>query len=162
MFNKPNSFKLIIPSAFIYQIKIEAIMPTLNNEGLLLQPNFVFKFFLKFILCVKHTRGMLAISGSYSQVRAERDWMSGWGFFAVMQIPNRIFVITRDLNVKAKLSIYRLIYVLTLTYGYELWVVAERMRSQIQMAEISFLLRVASLSLFKMGWGVQPSHRHSE
>lgn len=72
-------------------------------------------------------------------------------FFAVMQIPNRIFVITRDLNVKAKLSIYRLIYVLTLTYGYELWVVAERMRSQIQMAEISFLLRVASLSLFKMG-----------
>lgn len=72
-------------------------------------------------------------------------------FFAVMQMPNRIFVIQRDLNVKEKLSIYRLIYVLTLTYGYELWVVAERMRSQIQMAEISFLLRVASLSLFKMG-----------
>lgn len=68
-----------------------------------------------------------------------------------MQMPNRIFVIQRDLNVKEKLSIYRLIYVLTLTYGYELWVVAERMRSQIQMVEISFLLRVASLSLFKMG-----------
>lgn len=72
-------------------------------------------------------------------------------FFAVMQMLKRIFVIKRDLNVKAKLPIYRLIYVLTLTYGYELWVVAERMRSQIQMAEISFLLRVASLSLFKMG-----------
>lgn len=52
-----------------------------------------------------------------------------------------------DLNMKAKLSIYQLIYVLTLTYGYELWIVAEKIISQIQMAEISFLLRVASLSL---------------
>lgn len=55
MFNKPNSFKLIIPLAFIHQIKVKAIMPTLNNEGLLVQPNFVFKFFLKFIfLCKAH------------------------------------------------------------------------------------------------------------
>lgn len=149
MFNKPYSFKLIIPSAFIHQIKVKAIMPTLNNEGLLVQPNFVFLCFKIHFVCKAH-KGMLAISGSCSQVRAERDWLSDWGFFfffAVMQMLNRIFVIKRDLNVKAKLSIYRLIYVLTLTYGYKLWVVAERMRSQIQMAEISFLLRVASLSL---------------
>lgn len=80
MFNKPYSFKLIIPSAFIHQIKVKAIMPTLNNEGLLVQPNFVFLCFKIHFVCKAH-KGMLAISGSCSQVRAERDWLSDWGFF---------------------------------------------------------------------------------
>ncbi|KAI3374811.1 hypothetical protein L3Q82_021033 [Scortum barcoo] len=35
----------------------------------------------------------------------------------------------------------------TLTYGHELWVMTERTRSQIQAAEMSFLRRVAGLSL---------------
>jgi len=48
-------------------------------------------------------------------------------------------------------SIYRSIYVPTLTYGHKLWVVTERMRSQIQAAEISFLRRVAGREL-----GVEP------
>jgi len=48
---------------------------------------------------------------------------------------------------KAKLSIYRSIYVPTLTYRHKLWVVTERMRSRIQAAKMSFLLRVAGLSL---------------
>jgi len=37
----------------------------------------------------------------------------------------------------------RSIYVPTLTYGHELWVVTERMRLPIQAAEMSFLRRVA-------------------
>ncbi|KAI3353065.1 hypothetical protein L3Q82_019630 [Scortum barcoo] len=48
---------------------------------------------------------------------------------------------------KAKLSIYRSIYVPTLTYGHELWVMTERTRSRIQAAEMSFLRRVAGRSL---------------
>ncbi|KAI3370590.1 hypothetical protein L3Q82_007160 [Scortum barcoo] len=45
-------------------------------------------------------------------------------------------------------KIYRSIYVLTLTYGHELWVMTERTRSRIQAAEMSFLLRrVAGRSL---------------
>ncbi|KAI3362823.1 hypothetical protein L3Q82_001869 [Scortum barcoo] len=47
----------------------------------------------------------------------------------------------------AKLSIYRSIYVPTLTYGHELWVMTERTRSRIQAAEMSFLRRVAGRSL---------------
>ena len=35
----------------------------------------------------------------------------------------------------------------TLNYGHELWVVTERMRSRIQVAKMSFLCRVAGLSL---------------
>ncbi len=42
---------------------------------------------------------------------------------------------------------YRSIYVPTLTYGHELWVVTERTRSRIQAAEMSFLRRVAGRSL---------------
>ncbi|KAI3371631.1 hypothetical protein L3Q82_024197, partial [Scortum barcoo] len=44
-----------------------------------------------------------------------------------------------------KLSIYRSVYVPTLTYGHELWVMTERTRSWIQVAEMSFLRRVAGL-----------------
>ncbi len=43
--------------------------------------------------------------------------------------------------------IYRSIYVPTLTYGHELWVMTERTRSRIQAAEMSFLCRVAGHSL---------------
>ncbi len=53
----------------------------------------------------------------------------------------------KELSRKAKLSIYRSIYVPTLTYGHELWVMTERTRSRIQAAEMSFLRRVAGRSL---------------
>ena len=43
----------------------------------------------------------------------------------------------RELSRKAKLSIYRSIYVPTLTYGHELWVMTERIRSQIRACERS-------------------------
>uniref|UniRef100_A0A8C6SA52 Estrogen receptor beta n=1 Tax=Neogobius melanostomus TaxID=47308 RepID=A0A8C6SA52_9GOBI len=47
----------------------------------------------------------------------------------------------------AKLSIYRSIYVPTLTYGHEIWVMTERTRSWIQAAEMSFLRRVVGRTL---------------
>ena len=56
-------------------------------------------------------------------------------------------MVKRELSQKTKLSIYRSIYIPSLTYGHELWVVTERIRSQIQAAEMSFLRRVAELSL---------------
>uniref|UniRef100_A0A674MGB6 Reverse transcriptase domain-containing protein n=1 Tax=Takifugu rubripes TaxID=31033 RepID=A0A674MGB6_TAKRU len=48
---------------------------------------------------------------------------------------------------RRKLSIYRSIFVPTLTDGHELWVMTERTRSRVQAAEMSFLRRVAGLSL---------------
>ncbi|KAK3529557.1 hypothetical protein QTP70_031980, partial [Hemibagrus guttatus] len=56
-------------------------------------------------------------------------------------------VVVKELSRKAKLSIYQSIYVPTLTYGHELWVMTERVRSRIQAAEMSFLRRVAGRSL---------------
>ncbi|TWW67330.1 hypothetical protein D4764_02G0003710 [Takifugu flavidus] len=56
-------------------------------------------------------------------------------------------MVKRELSRKAKLSIYQSIFVPTLTYGHELWVMTERTRSRVQAAEMSFLRRVAGLSL---------------
>ncbi|TWW64134.1 hypothetical protein D4764_03G0011420 [Takifugu flavidus] len=66
---------------------------------------------------------------------------------AVMRTLHRSVVVKRELSQKAKLSIYRSIFVPTLTYGHELWVMTERTRSRVQAAEMSFLRRVAGLSL---------------
>uniref|UniRef100_A0A8C6KY55 Reverse transcriptase domain-containing protein n=1 Tax=Nothobranchius furzeri TaxID=105023 RepID=A0A8C6KY55_NOTFU len=87
---------------------------------------------------------------------------------AVMRALYRSVVVKRELSQKEKLSIYRSIYVPTLTYGHELWVVTERTRSQIEAAEISFLHRVAGLSLrdrvrssvIREGLGVDPLLLH--
>lgn len=46
---------------------------------------------------------------------------------------------------KAKLDV--IIYVLTFIYGHEVWIITERMRSWIQASKISFLHRVAGVSL---------------
>ena len=48
---------------------------------------------------------------------------------AVMLTLKRTVVVKRELSQKAKLSIYRSIYIPTLTYGHELWVVTERIKS---------------------------------
>ncbi|KAK3521204.1 hypothetical protein QTP70_001064 [Hemibagrus guttatus] len=45
---------------------------------------------------------------------------------AVMRSMYRSVVVKKELSQKAKLSIYQSIYVLTLTYGHELWVMTER------------------------------------
>ncbi|XP_075957732.1 E3 ubiquitin-protein ligase CBL-B-B isoform X1 [Anarhichas minor] len=66
---------------------------------------------------------------------------------AVKQALHRTVLVKRELSRKAKLSIYHSVYVPTLTYGHELWVVTERTRSRLQVAEMSFLRRVAGLSL---------------
>ncbi|KAK3511322.1 hypothetical protein QTP70_000380 [Hemibagrus guttatus] len=63
---------------------------------------------------------------------------------AVMRSMYRSVVVKKELSQKTKLSIYQSIYVPTLTYGHELWVKrkgTERVSSQIQAAEMSFLCR---------------------
>ncbi|KAK0152855.1 LINE-1 reverse transcriptase [Merluccius polli] len=66
---------------------------------------------------------------------------------AVMRTLHGSVVVKRELSRNAKLSIYQSIYIPALTYGHELWVMTERTRSRVQAAEMSFLRRVAGLSL---------------
>ena len=51
-------------------------------------------------------------------------------------------VMKRELSKKAKLSIFKAVFVPILTYGHESWVMTERMRSQVQASEKRFLRRI--------------------
>ena len=66
---------------------------------------------------------------------------------AVIGTLKRSVVVKGALSQKAKLSIYQSIYIPTLTYGHELWVLTKRMRLRIQGAEMSLPCRVAGLNL---------------
>ena len=56
-------------------------------------------------------------------------------------------VLKRGLCTKAKLSVFRSIFVPILTYGHDFWLISERVRSRVQEAEMSFLRKVRSLFL---------------
>ncbi|KAK3517289.1 hypothetical protein QTP70_002930 [Hemibagrus guttatus] len=82
-----------------------------------------------------------------SEGRMDREFDRRIGAAAiVMRSMYQSVVVKKELSQKAKLSIYQSIYVPTLTYGHELWVMTERVRSRIQAAEMSFLCRVAGPS----------------
>ncbi|XP_062296309.1 uncharacterized protein LOC134000829 [Scomber scombrus] len=69
---------------------------------------------------------------------------------AVMRTLHRSVVVKRELSRKAKLSIYQSIFVPTLTYGHELWVVTERTRSR-ELGVDPLLLRVERSQLRWLG-----------
>ena len=48
-------------------------------------------------------------------------------------------VMKRELSKKAKLLIFKAVFVPILTYGHEFWVTIERMRSQVQESEMRLL-----------------------
>ena len=65
----------------------------------------------------------------------------------VMQQLCQLVVLIRELCTRAKLSVFRSIFVPILTYGHECWVMTERVRSRVQVAEMGFFQKVRSLSL---------------
>ncbi|KAK3549788.1 hypothetical protein QTP86_008027 [Hemibagrus guttatus] len=69
-----------------------------------------------------------------SEGRMDREIDRRTAAAAVMRSMYRSVVGKKELSRKAKLSIYQSIYVPTLTYGHELWVMTERIRSRIQAA----------------------------
>ena len=59
----------------------------------------------------------------------------------------RSVVLKRELCTKAKLFVFRSAFVPNLTDSHECWVMIERVRSRIKVAEIEFLRKVRDLSL---------------
>ena len=66
---------------------------------------------------------------------------------ALMRASYRYIMVKTELSQKVKRLIYWSIYVPTLTYGLWIWIVTKRIWLKIKVAEISFLWRVAGLSL---------------
>ena len=56
-----------------------------------------------------------------------------------MRALHHSIVLKRELSRKAKLSVFKSIFVPILTYGQESWVMTERVRSQMQASEMKFL-----------------------
>ena len=67
---------------------------------------------------------------------------------AVKRALHYLDVKKRELSKKAKLSIFKAVFVPILTYGHESWVMTERMRSQVQASEMRFLRRIEGVTLF--------------
>ena len=61
---------------------------------------------------------------------------------AVMRALHYSVIMKRELSKKAKLSIFKAVFVPILTYGHESWVMTERMRSQVQASKMRFLRRM--------------------
>ena len=67
---------------------------------------------------------------------------------AVMRALHYPVAMKRELSKKAKLSIFKAVFVPILTYGHESWVMTERMRSQVQASEMRFLRKIEGVTLF--------------
>ena len=59
---------------------------------------------------------------------------------------HRSAVLKRGPCTKAKLSIFRSVYVLILTHGHECWIMNEKVKSLVQAAEMRFLRRISGLT----------------
>ena len=57
-------------------------------------------------------------------------------------------VMKRVWSKKAKLSIFKAVFVPILTYGHESWIMTKRIRSQVQASEMKFLQRIEGVTLF--------------
>ena len=66
---------------------------------------------------------------------------------AVMRQLHRSVVLKRGLCTRAKLSIFRSVYVPILTCGHKCWIRNEKVRSRVQAAEMGFLRRISGSTL---------------
>ena len=114
--------------------------------------------FLPQVKEVKYLGILFSSEGTRECEMGQRNGAAG----VVLRLLCCTVVMKRELSQKAKLSIYRSIFVPTLTYGHEGWVMTKRTRSRIQAAEMGFLrmvvgvyLRVRSL-VIRAGLGLEP------
>ena len=67
---------------------------------------------------------------------------------AVMRALHYSVVMKRELSKKAKLLIFKAVFVPILTYGHESWVMTKRVRSQAQASKMRFLRRIEGVTLY--------------
>ena len=79
---------------------------------------------------------------------------------AIMRQLCQSVVLKRELCTRAKLSVFKLVFVPILSYGHECWAMNKRVRFQIPATEMGFLKKVRGLSLLVI-CQLRTSHRHS-
>ena len=71
-------------------------------------------------------------------------------------------VMKRELSKKAKLPIFKAVFVPISTYGHESWVMTKRVRSQVQASEMRFLWKIEGVTLFNKVRSSKSSRYFSE
>ena len=93
----------------------------------------------------------LVILESHSRVMVNRtnelDTRIGKASAVTRQL-YRSVVLKQEMCAKAELFVFRSVFVPILTYGYECWVMTERVKFRVQAAEMGCLQKVIGLSLF--------------
>ena len=69
---------------------------------------------------------------------------------AVMQALHHSVVSKLEQSRKSKLSMVKTIFVPILTYSHESWVIAEKLRSQMQASKIKFLQKINGITTFNL------------
>lgn len=64
----------------------------------------------------------------------------------VYHAPKNGFISKREISVKAKMSVYKTVFVPILTYGCESWVLTKRHKTKIQSMEMKYLRRVLGVT----------------
>ena len=67
---------------------------------------------------------------------------------SVMRTLHHSVVLNRELSRKAKVFVFKSIFVPILTYGHESWIMTERVRSQMQASEMRFLRKIEGVTMF--------------
>ena len=76
----------------------------------------------------------------------ESDVRAGKANAAMRALHNSV-VLKRELSRKAKLTVFKSIFVPILTYGHESSVMTERVRSQMQTSEVRFLRKIKGVTM---------------
>lgn len=58
----------------------------------------------------------------------------------------KLIITKKELSIKAKIAIYKTIYVPNLIYGHESWILTDRVRSRIQAAEMRYLRKILGIN----------------
>ena len=66
----------------------------------------------------------------------------------VMPVLHYTVVMKRELSKKAKLSIFKAVFVPIFIYGHESWVMTKRVKLQVQASEMRFLQKIKGVKLF--------------
>ncbi len=100
----------------------------------------------------RYLRILFTSEGTMDRETSRRIWTAG----AVLRSRYHTIVMKRELSQEAKLLIYRSVFVPSLTYGNEGWVLTERTSSPIQAAEMGFPQEGGWC--LPLGWGEKFSH----
>ena len=91
---------------------------------------------------------VLGLGHGFFFVSLASSLVSSTSCLAVMRASHFSVVMKREFSKKSKLSVIETVFVPILTYGHESWVMTERVRSQVQASEMSFLRRIEGVTRF--------------